>query len=71
MNNRTLRTAYEMLPTEGKTCLVLEGGKEVPFTELDFQDGGDNSDHVWLYKNRSRFACFDMRSVAGVIHYDE
>ena len=68
MNNATLKHAFEQIHSV-KKILILENGDHIVFEEMDFQNGGEQSDHVWLYINRTKIACFDLRSVTGVTVY--
>ena len=73
MNNATLKMADERLSknsdSETRKILILENADHIVYETLDYQSGGDNSDHVWLYCNRIAIACVDLRSVTGVVIY--
>lgn len=64
----TLKHAFDGIPSK-KKILVMENADHIVFEEMDFQNGGEQSDHVWLYINRVKVACIDMRSVSGLTVY--
>ena len=69
MNNQTLRTADERLAPTNKfpqKVMILESGIKLSYDEMDFTEGGLNSDHVCLYEKGLLFAVIDLRRVSGI-----
>ncbi len=67
MNSKTIIEAVARLNYDDSgLALIIPGDTYLAFDELDFSINTNAPDCVMLYKNRTVYACIDLRSVVGV-----